>query len=934
MATIPVPVHFDGHNINIITEDSPSTHKCWSKSGNLKRKARPKIPPCAANEVYIQNLSMPLKSPSNKENCASSPTDEHDAAPDSPERTPEHVQECRNRAQFNARTPGSSENDADSVNPYASANIPSQAVARGAKDSDSAKTTPHKYNPNAKSFTPSSSGIPSKPPKTVHTAAKNIVQASGNSRRSKMCTYVPVNRGQNGPGQVGRVQTAGTANGGQAQTRGKGAVVTDAQLIKLGFNPAEFGSHDDVGFDQEDQRGKDRQSLYKTELCREWSTSGWCYYNKRCSFAHGLHELRPVFRSKKWRTKRCRNWHTTGYCPYEHRCQFLHDQSPPRRMQDYAGTAVNPTGMAGVVEVPKQPVYFHYKVDCDRKATNTDDVADPTTTAQEGEAVSSDDGAAQAKAKDTSAMARLVMVNKVNRDAKEDKFANAKYPEMNMAPRQRAQHQREQRERQSALQRQAQRLRAKKKRAQIKDTVITPFNPIVPPLNGPITAFNPMASMTPMTLNPAMPAMPTMPTMPGVGPITATPLGAGSVASAVSGRVPAQHPAAPTTGSMFMPSLPPSIDVQAYLNLTPSPGTVPVSTVGLKGDEPAEAVQQQLELKLSEQQQKLQEMHQKVRDAAVRGQVNHAEANHTLEHEMPLTDLEASPECESIGEDLLHSFLPNDPLIDAAKGDKGDKAKAKEKKAKGGKRLDPPLLPPPLLHLQLSQNSVVNSAVNAAITTPTAMSTKSAVSSTKLVPMTPTLATTPASGAAAASTASATKAVQATVPTNLKMPGVPMTPPSATGTTPTTTHHFHHHYVPSATLQGVYAQQAHAHAHAYAAAHVNHGAYPVPMTTTPGLGPAASPYAGMSSMAGGMAPLGSMPMSMAGMAGMAGMMPGVPVTPNPAMPAGGVGVGAAQGVTPVMPPMPPMQYLPYNAGLSASMQSPNPLAWDYASRHY
>ena len=88
-----------------------------------------------------------------------------------------------------------------------------------------------------------------------------------------------------------------------------------------GLNPEEFGSHDDIGFEEDDDQtqGKDRQNLYKTELCREWSTSGWCYYNKRCSFAHGLQELRPVFRSKKWRTKRCRNWHTTGYCPYEHR---------------------------------------------------------------------------------------------------------------------------------------------------------------------------------------------------------------------------------------------------------------------------------------------------------------------------------------------------------------------------------------------------------------------------------------------------------------------------------------------------------------------------------------------------------------------------------------------------------------------------------------
>eukprot|EP01084_Bolivina_argentea_P096152 172864_1 len=35
---IPVPVHFDGHNINIITEDSPSTHKSRNKYLNHGKK--------------------------------------------------------------------------------------------------------------------------------------------------------------------------------------------------------------------------------------------------------------------------------------------------------------------------------------------------------------------------------------------------------------------------------------------------------------------------------------------------------------------------------------------------------------------------------------------------------------------------------------------------------------------------------------------------------------------------------------------------------------------------------------------------------------------------------------------------------------------------------------------------------------------------------
>lgn len=124
--------------------------------------------------------------------------------------------------------------------------------------------------------------------------------------------------------------------------------------------------------DAEYDSQEDRASLFKTELCREWSTSGWCFYNKRCSFAHGLQELRPVFRSKKWRTKRCRNWHTTGYCPYEHRCQFLHGQSPPRRIQDYSSTGTQAT--AAAQQQRMQPLYFHYQVeDPNRERKETDE---------------------------------------------------------------------------------------------------------------------------------------------------------------------------------------------------------------------------------------------------------------------------------------------------------------------------------------------------------------------------------------------------------------------------------------------------------------------------------------------------------------------------------------------------------------------------------
>ena len=35
---------------------------------------------------------------------------------------------------------------------------------------------------------------------------------------------------------------------------------------------------------------------YKTELCRKFMENGSCPYGKKCQFAHGYHELRPVSR--------------------------------------------------------------------------------------------------------------------------------------------------------------------------------------------------------------------------------------------------------------------------------------------------------------------------------------------------------------------------------------------------------------------------------------------------------------------------------------------------------------------------------------------------------------------------------------------------------------------------------------------------------------
>ena len=59
-----------------------------------------------------------------------------------------------------------------------------------------------------------------------------------------------------------------------------------------------------------------KQDLYKTELCRSFVETGSCRYGKKCRFAHGIDELRPVLRHPKYKTQICACFYNTGFCPY------------------------------------------------------------------------------------------------------------------------------------------------------------------------------------------------------------------------------------------------------------------------------------------------------------------------------------------------------------------------------------------------------------------------------------------------------------------------------------------------------------------------------------------------------------------------------------------------------------------------------------------
>jgi len=63
---------------------------------------------------------------------------------------------------------------------------------------------------------------------------------------------------------------------------------------------------------------------YKTELCRNWESTGECEFGKECAYAHGKDELmrRPAHQHKNYKTKMCKNFHesTPGKCSYGDKC--------------------------------------------------------------------------------------------------------------------------------------------------------------------------------------------------------------------------------------------------------------------------------------------------------------------------------------------------------------------------------------------------------------------------------------------------------------------------------------------------------------------------------------------------------------------------------------------------------------------------------------
>jgi len=71
---------------------------------------------------------------------------------------------------------------------------------------------------------------------------------------------------------------------------------------------------------QPDEKNKLAESYkmkYKTEMCKNFDTRGFCKWGNNCCFAHGKHELRQKKHlNSKYKSKICKHYHKSGHCPY------------------------------------------------------------------------------------------------------------------------------------------------------------------------------------------------------------------------------------------------------------------------------------------------------------------------------------------------------------------------------------------------------------------------------------------------------------------------------------------------------------------------------------------------------------------------------------------------------------------------------------------
>jgi tristetraprolin len=104
---------------------------------------------------------------------------------------------------------------------------------------------------------------------------------------------------------------------------------------------------------------------YKTALCANYRKEGFCAYGARCSFAHGLAELRgpvhPCTVSAKYKTTLCRRFMEEQRCMFGVACSFAHGPeelltpNEARAMLERLGSSSSDTSHKDEAEAPVPP---------------------------------------------------------------------------------------------------------------------------------------------------------------------------------------------------------------------------------------------------------------------------------------------------------------------------------------------------------------------------------------------------------------------------------------------------------------------------------------------------------------------------------------------------------------------------------------------------
>ena len=71
-----------------------------------------------------------------------------------------------------------------------------------------------------------------------------------------------------------------------------------------------------------------RENKIKVELCKNFVEKGYCPYENRCKFAHGIEELRAKDtwgNSELYRTRKCKVFYEKHECKFGERCNFMHE---------------------------------------------------------------------------------------------------------------------------------------------------------------------------------------------------------------------------------------------------------------------------------------------------------------------------------------------------------------------------------------------------------------------------------------------------------------------------------------------------------------------------------------------------------------------------------------------------------------------------------